>query len=64
MTADRSKRTAPARAAMDRKFELQVDPEGNLAPEELAKRANYARTAYFQELALKSAKSRRLSSAT
>lgn len=56
---DRSARTANARkAALDR-FERQVDPEGTLTPTERAKRAEHARKAYFQRLALKSAQVRR-----
>ncbi|MBB1032562.1 hypothetical protein G6027_17110 [Dietzia sp. SLG310A2-38A2] len=58
-TTDRAARTAKARqAALDR-FEKQVDPEGVLSPAERAKRAENARKAYFQRLALKSAQARR-----
>lgn len=60
-TPDRSARTAPARAALDAKFESEVDPEGSLAPDERKRRAQHARTAYFQRLALKSARARRQS---
>jgi len=35
-TADRSARTARARAALQAKFERQVDPEGTLPPAERA----------------------------
>ncbi|TDT30881.1 hypothetical protein [Naumannella halotolerans] len=50
-TENRSKRTAPARAALDAKFlaEAGGDP----------KRAESLRKAHFQRLALKSAKARR-----
>lgn len=50
-TKDRSARTAPARAALDRKFldEAEGDPV----------RAEHLRKAYFARLALKSAQSRR-----
>lgn len=58
-TVDRSKRTAPARAALLSKFEHQVDPEGKLLPAERAKRAESAKRAHFTRLALKSAQSRR-----
>lgn len=51
--------TGPAREAMRRKFELQVDPDGVLPPDELAKRVEHARKAYFGGLALKSATARR-----
>jgi len=44
-----------------RKFEEQVDPDGTLAPQERAKRAENAKRAHFQRLALKSAVSRRKS---
>lgn len=58
-TDDRAARTANARkAALDR-FERQVDPNGELTPQERAKRAEHARKAYFARLALQSAKARR-----
>lgn len=60
-TPDRTSRTAPARAAMLAKFELEVDPDGALDPAERARRAEHKRKAYFQRLALKSAQSRRRS---
>jgi hypothetical protein len=54
-TEDRAARTWPARkAALDR-FERQVDPAGVLTQRERAKRAEWARRAYMQQLALKSA---------
>ena len=54
-TEDRAARTANARkAAMDR-FEREVDPNGELTPQERAKRAEHARKAYFARLALRSA---------
>ena len=54
-TDDRAARTWPARkAALDR-FEREVDPEGKLTIQERAKRAGWARKAYMQRLALKSA---------
>lgn len=56
---DRSARTAPARAAMQAKFEDQVDPDRKLPADERARRAESARRAYYQRLALKSAQSRR-----
>lgn len=57
-TPDRSARTAKARQAMLDKFELEVDPDGVLLPQERAKRAESARKAYFARLALKSAQAR------
>ena len=59
MTEDRSARTQPARDALMAKFETQVDPDGRLSPEERAVRAESARRAHFQKLALASAKARR-----
>jgi hypothetical protein len=58
-TVDRSARTEPGRRAMLERFERDVDPDGTLLPAERAKRAEYARKAYFQRLALKSAQARR-----
>ncbi|MFI6307457.1 hypothetical protein ACIBCH_36700 [Amycolatopsis thailandensis] len=46
--------TGPARAAMQAKFENQVDPDGILPTAERARRAEHARKAYFAALALKS----------
>lgn len=60
-TPDRSARTAPARAALLARFERDVDPDGLLLADERARRAEHARKAYFQRLALKSARSRRRS---
>ena len=55
-TPDRAARTWPARkAALD---ELEVDPEGVLTPQQRAKRAEWARKAHIQRLALKSAAAR------
>lgn len=50
-TEDRAARTAPARKALDRKFLTQA--EGDPI------KAGHLRKAYFQRLALKSAKARR-----
>jgi len=59
MHAQGKTNTLPAREAMQRKFELQVDPNGELPPDVLAKRVEHAKKAYFQGLALKSATARR-----
>jgi hypothetical protein len=59
-TLDRSARSLPGRLAADARFERQVDPDGVLPPQERARRAEYARRAHFQQLALRSAKARRL----
>lgn len=58
-TEDRTARTAPARRALMAKFEQQVDPSGRLSAEERARRAESARKAHFQAMALASAKARR-----
>ncbi|MFC9765609.1 hypothetical protein [Rhodococcus jostii] len=58
-TPNRSARTAPARRALMERFEREVDPNGELSPQERAHRAEHARKAYFTRLALKSARSRR-----
>lgn len=58
-TPDRAARTAPARAAMMAKFEQEVDPHNELSPQERAKRAENAKSAYYRRLALKSARARR-----
>lgn len=50
--------TAPARTRFLERFEREVDPDGALPPEERARRARQARTAYFTRLALKSASAR------
>lgn len=62
-TPDRTARTQPGRDALRLKFEQQVDPDGTLAPDERARRAEHARKAYFTRLALKSAQSRRKAAA-
>lgn len=57
-TTDRTARTAPGTKAFLDRFERQVDPDGQLPPDERARRAEHARKAYFLGLALKSAKAR------
>jgi hypothetical protein len=57
-TDDRWKATQPAREGLYAKFEREVDPDGKLSPQERAKRAEYARKAYYQRLALKSVQAR------
>ena len=61
-TSDPASRTAPARAAADRRFEDQVDPDHVLPEAERLRRAEAARKAYFTGLAFKSAKARRRAS--
>jgi hypothetical protein len=51
--SDRAAATEAARASFMSKFERQVDPEGELSELERARRADFARKAYFVELALR-----------
>lgn len=59
-TEDRAARTLPGRRAFLDRFEKEVDPNGELPVQERAKRAEWARKAYYQRLAMKSAAARRL----
>lgn len=56
---DRTAHTAAARQAFLDRFEREVDPEGTLSAQERSIRAESARRAHFQRLALASAKARR-----
>ena len=58
-TDDRTAATAPARAGLWAKFERQVDPDGLLAPEERAKRAESLWKAHFAAMARKSIQTRK-----
>lgn len=58
-TADRHKGTAPARQAFLARFETEVDPEGQLPPDERATRAEHAMRAYFQRMAMDRERKRR-----
>jgi hypothetical protein len=58
-TADRAARTEPGRKGFLARFEREVDPDGVLSEEERARRAEHARKAYMQKLALTSAARRR-----
>lgn len=49
-TEDRVEMTAAARASQADRFERQVDPDGVLDPVERARRAEYAKKAYFTQL--------------
>ena len=51
--------TQKARDAFNDKFATQVDPDGILPVAERARRAEHARKAYMQGLALKAVKARR-----
>jgi len=56
---DRTAATAAGRKAFQDRFEREVDPEGALAPEERARRAEAARKAYYTRLSLMAAQARR-----
>jgi hypothetical protein len=56
---DRSAATQPARDGLLRKLEDQVDPDRALPADERATRAESARRAHYQQMALKSAQARR-----
>lgn len=58
-TEDRSARLAPARRAFADSFAEKVDPDHILPEAERARRAENARRAHYQRLALKSAQVRR-----
>lgn len=58
-TKDRSARTAPARRALLERFELEVDPHGEMTPADRAAAAENARRAHYRTLALASARARR-----
>jgi len=51
--------TKPARAAFERRFELEVDPDGTLPEVERKRRAAAALRAHMQRLALASSRARR-----
>lgn len=57
-THDARSTTRAARDAFMARFERQVDPDGLLPLSERARRTEAARKAYFNGLALKSAKAR------
>jgi hypothetical protein len=50
--------TKPARAAFERRFELEVDPDGTLPEVERRRRAGAAMRAHMQRLALASSRAR------
>lgn len=56
---DRTAATERARQASADRFLRLVDPDGTLAPEERAKRAESARKAHMTRMALASARARR-----
>ncbi len=58
-TEDPVERLAPARRAFADSFLDKVDPDHKLAPAERARRAEHARKAHYQRMALRSAQIRR-----
>jgi len=50
--------TGPASAAFLRRFEREVDPEGQLAPDVRARRAEHALAAHMAALSLKASRAR------
>jgi hypothetical protein len=56
---DRKAATAPARRGLDAKWAREVDPDGLLAPDELARRVDSLRQAHMARMALASARARR-----
>lgn len=56
---DTRETTKAARAAFLDRFERQVDPDGQLDPQERRKRAEAAKRAYFTKLGKKSGEARR-----
>jgi hypothetical protein len=56
---DTRETTQAARAAFARRFEREVDPDGVLPEPERARRAEAAKRAHFQRMALRSAHARR-----
>lgn len=59
-TTDRTARTAPARAAQERQFLDEVDPDRILPADERIRRADLAKREYFRALSRLSARRRRL----
>ena len=55
---DRAKATRPALNGMLAKFERQVDPDGQMAPEERLMRAECLRKAHMRDLARRSSEVR------
>lgn len=58
-TADRSARTQRAREAFLSRFEREVDPNGELPPDERRRRAEHAKRAYMLRLAKRAVAARR-----
>lgn len=58
-THDARETTRAARATFLGRFEREVDPAGELAPDERRRRAESARRAHFARLAMRSATARR-----
>ena len=61
-TEERAAGTAAARAALEKRFEDEVDVDRVLSPEERSKRVKNARALYYKRLQFESSKARRRSS--
>lgn len=59
MEPDRKQATSPARKGLDAKWAREVDPDGLLPPDELARRVDSLRRAHMTRMALASARARR-----
>jgi hypothetical protein len=58
-TTDRSARTRPAREAILRRFEREVDPDGTLPADERHHRAEHAKRAYMLGLSKRAVAARK-----
>jgi hypothetical protein len=59
-TVDRSARTRPARQAFMKRFEKEVDPDGELPPGERRRRTEHALRAYMLRLAKRAVAARKV----
>lgn len=58
-TEDRAQATAPARVGLRAKFEREVDPDGTLPPDEVARRADHLQQAHMLRMSQRAAEVRR-----
>jgi hypothetical protein len=56
---DRAAAMRPQREGLERKWTREIDPNGQLSPQELARRLEMRRKAHMAEMTRKSVKSRR-----
>lgn len=62
-TPDRAARMAPAWQARDARFERLVDPDGVMTPQDRAKAAASARSAFYKDMSRKALAARRAKAA-